>query len=30
VRELLRGVGFGATKTRRDLAGHERIVVGSR
>ena len=30
VGELLRGAGFGATGIHRDLAGHERVVVGRR
>jgi release factor glutamine methyltransferase len=27
---LLRGAGFGAIETRRDLAGVERVVLGER
>jgi release factor glutamine methyltransferase len=30
VAELLRGAGFGAIETRRDLAGIERVVLGER
>jgi release factor glutamine methyltransferase len=30
VQELLRRAGFAATDTRRDLAGHERVVIGRR
>jgi release factor glutamine methyltransferase len=30
VAELLRGAGFDAVERRRDLAGHERVVVGRR
>jgi release factor glutamine methyltransferase len=30
VAELVRGAGFGAVETRRDLAGIERVVVGTR
>ncbi len=30
VAELLRGAGFQQTETHRDLAGHERVVVGRR
>jgi release factor glutamine methyltransferase len=28
VRALLRGAGFGSIELLRDLAGHERVVVG--
>jgi release factor glutamine methyltransferase len=30
VAELVRGAGFGAVETRRDLAGIERVVIGTR
>lgn len=30
VAELLRGAGFAAVQTQRDLAGHQRVVVGRR
>ena len=30
VAELMRSAGFGSVSCRRDLAGHERVVVGVR